>query len=208
MRNKIGIFDSGIGGLTTLEEIRKLLPNESYIYYADSKHNPYGEKSDEELYKIVKNIVNKLLEKKVKIIVIACNTATTRCIEKLRNDFDWSQLDGIGEEINSSIYNWKKDNFNQALRLSSYCFWSFQIDIGMKMQVVIDTLKGKTFCNRDELIKDIEEHGGKYVSSVTKKTDYLINNDTESMSSKNKKAKEFGCKIISEEDYNDMKLPF
>ena len=68
MRNKIGIFDSGIGGLTTLEEIRKLLPNESYIYYADSKHNPYGEKSDEKLYKIVKDIVNKLLEKKVKII--------------------------------------------------------------------------------------------------------------------------------------------
>lgn len=87
MRNKIGIFDSGIGGLTTLEEIRKLLPNESYIYYADSKHNPYGEKSDEKLYEIVKDIVNKLLEKKVKIIVIACNTATTRCIEKLRNDY-------------------------------------------------------------------------------------------------------------------------
>lgn len=87
MKNKIGIFDSGIGGLTTLEEIRKLLPNENYIYYADSKHNPYGEKNDEELYKIVKNIINKLLEKKVKLIVIACNTATTRCIEKLRRDY-------------------------------------------------------------------------------------------------------------------------
>lgn len=87
MKNKIGIFDSGIGGLTTLEEIRKLLPNENYIYYADSKHNPYGEKNDEELYKIVKNIVNKLLEKKVKIIIIACNTATTKCIEKLRRDY-------------------------------------------------------------------------------------------------------------------------
>lgn len=87
MNNKIGIFDSGIGGLTTLEEIKKLLPNEDYIYYADSKNNPYGEKSDEELLSIVKNIVEFLLSKKVKIIVIACNTATTRCIETLRRDY-------------------------------------------------------------------------------------------------------------------------
>ncbi len=82
--NKIGMFDSGIGGLTVLKELRKLLPNENYIYYADSKNNPYGEKSDEELMDIVTNIVNFLIEKEVKIIVIACNTATTRCINRLR----------------------------------------------------------------------------------------------------------------------------
>lgn len=87
MNNKIGIFDSGIGGLTTLEEIKKILPNEDYIYYADSKNNPYGEKSEEELLSIVKNIVEYLLSKNVKIIVIACNTATTRCIETLRHDY-------------------------------------------------------------------------------------------------------------------------
>ena len=79
--NKIGMFDSGIGGLTVLKELRKLLPNENYIYYADSKNNPYGEKSDEELMKIVTNIVDFLISKDVKIIVIACNTATTRCIK-------------------------------------------------------------------------------------------------------------------------------
>lgn len=82
--NKIGMFDSGIGGLTVLKELRKLLPNENYVYYADSKNNPYGEKSDEELMDIVTNIVNFLIEKEVKIIVIACNTATTRCINRLR----------------------------------------------------------------------------------------------------------------------------
>ena len=49
MNNKIGVFDSGIGGMSTLNEIRKLLPNENFIYYADSKNNPYGEKTDEEL---------------------------------------------------------------------------------------------------------------------------------------------------------------
>ena len=84
MNNKIGMFDSGIGGLTILKELKKLLPNEDYIYYADSKNNPYGEKSDEELMKIVTNIVDFLISNDVKIIVIACNTATTRCIKRLR----------------------------------------------------------------------------------------------------------------------------
>lgn len=82
--NKIGMFDSGIGGLTVLKELRKILPNENYIYYADSKNNPYGEKSDSELMAIVTNIVDYLISKEVKIIVIACNTATTRCINRLR----------------------------------------------------------------------------------------------------------------------------
>lgn len=85
--NKIGIFDSGIGGTTTLNEIKKLLPNEDFIYYADSKNNPYGSKSTEELYSIVKNIVDYLIKKEVKLIVIACNTATTKCINKLRENY-------------------------------------------------------------------------------------------------------------------------
>lgn len=84
MNKKIGMFDSGIGGLTILKELKKLLPNEDYIYYADSKNNPYGEKSDTELMKIVTNIVDYLISRDVKIIVIACNTATTRCIKRLR----------------------------------------------------------------------------------------------------------------------------
>lgn len=84
MDKKIGMFDSGIGGLTILKELKKLLPNEDYIYYADSKNNPYGEKSDAELMKIVTNIVDYLISRDVKIIVIACNTATTRCIKRLR----------------------------------------------------------------------------------------------------------------------------
>ena len=87
MNSKIGVFDSGKGGLTTLNEIKKILPNEDFIYYADSMNNPYGNKTDEALYNIVTNVVNKLISKKVKLIVIACNTATTRCIEKLRKDY-------------------------------------------------------------------------------------------------------------------------
>lgn len=87
MNQKIGILDSGIGGTSTLEEIKKLLPKENYIYYADSKNNPYGEKTPQEIYKIVKNIVEFLIDKNCKIIVLACNTATTRCMKKLKEEY-------------------------------------------------------------------------------------------------------------------------
>ena len=62
MNKKIGVFDSGIGGLTTLEEIKKLLPNEDYIFYADTKNNPYGVKSKEELCSITDEIVKFFLK--------------------------------------------------------------------------------------------------------------------------------------------------
>ena len=88
MNQKIGILDSGIGGTTILKEIKKLLPKEEFIYYADNKNNPYGEKTEEEIYKIVNNIVKFLMyEKKCKMIVIACNTATTRCMKRLKEQY-------------------------------------------------------------------------------------------------------------------------
>jgi len=83
----IGVFDSGIGGLTVLDEIVKLLPNYNYIYYGDSKNNPYGEKTDEELLNITSNIVEQFKKRGCKIIVIACNTATTRCMKKLKEKY-------------------------------------------------------------------------------------------------------------------------
>lgn len=92
----IGVFDSGIGGLTVLEEMKKVLPNEDYLFYADSLNNPYGEKSDELLYEITSNIVNYLISRGCKIIVIACNTATTRCIKYLRNKY--SDITFVGTE--------------------------------------------------------------------------------------------------------------
>jgi len=84
MNNRIGILDSGLGGLSILRELIKELPNEDYLFYEDSINNPYGSKSDVELLKIVSNIVDFLLKNNCKMIVIACNTATTSCMEELR----------------------------------------------------------------------------------------------------------------------------
>lgn len=85
MKNgKIGIFDSGIGGVTVLSEILKLLPNEEYIYYSDSKNNPYGEIDDNKLLEICCEIIDYFISNDCKAVVIACNTASAKCSERLR----------------------------------------------------------------------------------------------------------------------------
>lgn len=80
----IAFFDSGIGGTTILKEVIKLLPNEKYIYYPDSKNLPYGNKTKEELFTIVDNVVQKLIKYNPKIIVCACNTATAMVLNDIR----------------------------------------------------------------------------------------------------------------------------
>ncbi|PKD17534.1 glutamate racemase [Salegentibacter salinarum] len=83
----IGIFDSGIGGTSIWREIHELLPNEKTIYLADSKNAPYGEKPIEEIKNLSRKNTEKLLDMGAKIIVVACNTATTNAIKELRNEY-------------------------------------------------------------------------------------------------------------------------
>ncbi len=83
----IGIFDSGIGGLSVFREIRKVLPDEKYIYYSDNAHCPYGEKSKEYIINRAKAITDFLISKGVDIIVVACNTATAAAIATLRQEY-------------------------------------------------------------------------------------------------------------------------
>lgn len=79
----IGIFDSGVGGLTVAREIRKLLPRENFVYYGDTKHLPYGEKSPEAIKGYCEKITRFLLESNCKAIVIACNSATANAIKEI-----------------------------------------------------------------------------------------------------------------------------
>jgi len=83
----IGIFDSGIGGITICNEIIRLLPSENVLYLADSTNAPYGEKSKEEILKLSIKNVDFLLKEGCKIIVVACNTATTNAIQTLRETY-------------------------------------------------------------------------------------------------------------------------
>lgn len=86
-KQPIGIFDSGVGGLTIWKEITKLLPNESTIYLADSKNAPYGQKSEEQIIQLSVKNTEILIKKGCKIIVVACNTATTNAISYLRKNY-------------------------------------------------------------------------------------------------------------------------
>lgn len=86
-KRPIGIFDSGIGGVTVLTEIIKILPNENYIYYSDSKNNPYGDKTDTKIIQLCEKIVEKFLKDNCKAIVIACNTASAKAVEYLRKKY-------------------------------------------------------------------------------------------------------------------------
>lgn len=86
--NPIGIFDSGVGGTSIWKEIHQLLPNENTIYLADSKHAPYGQKSKDEIINLSIKNTEYLLNKNCKLIVVACNTATTNAISHLREKYN------------------------------------------------------------------------------------------------------------------------
>lgn len=83
----IGIFDSGVGGLSVFREIRKRLPEERYIYFSDNAHCPYGEKSKEYIIDRARSITDFMLKEGADIIVVACNTATAAAIKALRAEY-------------------------------------------------------------------------------------------------------------------------
>ena len=87
-KNPIGIFDSGIGGTSIWKEIYELLPLENTIYLSDSRNAPYGQKTNEEILELCIKNTELLLANNCKIIVVACNTATTNAITFLREKYD------------------------------------------------------------------------------------------------------------------------
>ena len=81
----IGVFDSGVGGITVLKEIMEKLPNESFIYLGDTKRFPYGSKTKESIIELTKNGIEYLINKGVKLIVIACGTATSQALDSVKD---------------------------------------------------------------------------------------------------------------------------
>jgi len=127
----IGFFDSGLGGLSVISEVRKLLPRESIEYFADNQRQPYGEKNQDELIDYTLQIISFLIKKKIKICVIACNTATAASLKKSKRIFFYS-------------YNWcyptsssgcHKEDFKQKDR--SYCHRIYH----QKRELILKRLK-------------------------------------------------------------------
>ena len=84
MQRPIGVFDSGVGGISVLRELVALMPNENFIFYGDSKNAPYGTKTLEEVRKLTLADAEYLRSRNVKALVVACNTATSAAIHILR----------------------------------------------------------------------------------------------------------------------------
>lgn len=101
----IGVFDSGVGGLSVLIEIRRLLPGEDLLYWADSGFCPYGERSSEFIQRRSQEITKYLLSKGAKIIVVACNTASVAALDTLRAKFPTVPFVGVEPAIKlASLY--------------------------------------------------------------------------------------------------------
>lgn len=87
--NPIGFFDSGVGGLTVLKQLRELMPQENCIYFGDTKNMPYGEKNKDQLIKFSEGIFNFLGKQGVKAVVMACNTTSATVYDTLKDNFDF-----------------------------------------------------------------------------------------------------------------------
>ncbi|MDR1773814.1 MAG: glutamate racemase [Clostridioides sp.] len=105
----IGVFDSGLGGLTVLKEIKKILPNEDIVYFGDTARVPYGPRSKEAVKKYTFQAINFLMEKDVKAIVIACNTATARALSEAKEQYDIPIIGVIEAGARTAAYTTKNN---------------------------------------------------------------------------------------------------
>ena len=96
-KRPIGVFDSGLGGLTVVKAMKKLLPNESILYFGDTARLPYGMKSKELVIQYSNQIAKFLIKKNAKMIIVACNTATAMALEELKYDFKGTPIIGVIE---------------------------------------------------------------------------------------------------------------
>lgn len=161
---KIGVFDSGEGGLSVLKEITRLLPEAEYIYYSDNAHCPYGEKSPEYIQDRARAITERLLKEGADVIVVACNTATAAAISVLRSEYS----DASSQEVRNKVRELTGGRHDHI------CFIGMEpavkpAALGTKTGVVgvlatAGTLKGSKYLKTKESVDDqvnVFEHVGR-----------------------------------------------
>ncbi|MBR2614350.1 MAG: glutamate racemase [Clostridia bacterium] len=130
----IGVFDSGVGGITVLNELKRVLPNENYIYLGDNKNTPYGNKSKPELLALVKDNINMLLKYGVKAVVLGCNTLSVCLIEEIKKEFStpiFGVFPPINKEKKTLLLATKRtsEKFENSKKLTVYACNDFAYDI-------------------------------------------------------------------------------
>ena len=163
----IGLFDSGVGGLSIYNEIKNSMPNESTIYIADNLNAPYGKKAESEIIQLSIKNTQKLVDLRCKLIIVACNTATTNAIEILRKKFN-IPIVGIEPAIKPAMLETKSNNIGVLATektLSSNLFLQtsdrFSKGINIHEQIGFD------------LVKIIEENGINEELLIPKLREYI-----------------------------------
>lgn len=111
----IGLFDSGIGGLTVLKNLKERYPHNDYVYYGDNINIPYGNKTKEELFQLSSKVVEFLISKKVDLIIIACGTISSNCYNDLKNKYKITIID----IITPTIKKIKENNYQDITVLAT-----------------------------------------------------------------------------------------
>jgi glutamate racemase len=143
-QDPIGLFDSGVGGLSIMKEIRRLLPHEDLIYVADSKFCPYGEKTPQAIQERARQITRFFLARKVKLIVVACNSASVAALKELRAEFPLPIV-GVEPAIKQAALFTKKKKIGvlaTGLTLSGERFTSLVEQFGGGITVVNQACPG------------------------------------------------------------------
>ena len=158
---KIGVFDSGVGGLNVLKELIKAYPNNEYIYYGDTKNVPYGNKSKDELFNLSMKIVRFFEEKAVDLIIIGCGTVSSNCYLDICKNTKIKVLDIINPTINYiNTSNFKNIGVIGTTKTIESCIFQKLIN---KLVIAKDTPKFVPFIendliieNKNEVISDLE----------------------------------------------------
>ena len=210
-----------LGWLNSIKDIYHLSNHENEMKTLDG----FGKKSVEKLLASIDKSRKASLERFLYSLSVPLlgKSASMMIAEAVDRDFDtfidemtikgaeyFRHLPGVGDSLINSLNNYWKNHYSDILQLANEFTFETQKSI---ISETTNELDGKTFVvtgsvnhyqNREALKADIEAHGGKVVGSISSKTDYLINNDINSTSSKNQKAKSLSIPIISEEDFLKM----
>lgn len=165
MNKPIGIFDSGVGGLSVWRHLVKDLPNESVVYFADTANCPYGPKSQSEIIAVVDKVVRFLISKNVKLIVVACNTATAAAIDYLRATYNIPFI-GMEPAVKPAALNSKtksiavlatEGTFNGKLYIETSQRFASDVDLHIKIGDKLVDIVEKNQINNSETENHVRE---------------------------------------------------
>lgn len=131
--NSIGLLDSGVGGLSVLSELYKIMPNKNYIFFGDTKNVPYGTKSSSEIFNLTKNILEYFIKRNVKNVVFACNTTSAVAYDELKNYFqDKINIFPLIQSVAQSAIEGLKNNDTIAILATKATINSKKYEIEIK----------------------------------------------------------------------------